>query len=85
MSDRPYVIQILWETKVIDGKPMEFWSPPIGPYYAYAEAKREATEFRKKLRRAGRPWHLRVRISTLADPSTAHGWLDEKIQEKESK
>lgn len=65
-TDASYIITIHWDES--------HTSPPIGPY-TRAEAGREATAIRKKLRMVGRYRQGCVQVTVLRPPGAWRGWL----------
>ena len=61
----PHVVTIDWDDT--------HTSPPIGPL-SYQDARDLATQIRKGLKKNQHPWQGRVRISRIAEPSTALSW-----------
>lgn len=62
-----WVLQIEWDH--------EHWSPPIGPFRSYSEAKRAAVEARKRLKANDKPYQSRVHLSQIRSMWTMRGWL----------
>lgn len=67
-----YVLQIDWGHG--------YRSPVIGPFSTLGEANKTASEIRRELRRAGRPYRGRVRCSIIVSPQLALGWVANGVE-----
>lgn len=73
MQPEQYTVHIHWGMR----GDMSFDSPPIGPC-THAQAEKLATDLRKKMRAAGRPWQGTVKLKRIVSPSEALGWEIER-------